>query len=257
MCCDVAVKAYCLERSSAVFRNDPQAEWDALQHLQPIGIAPEPIYFGMSEQTPILIYRFVEVSPSALEVRSAAQLLNQFREYEWDSLPQVWLGSEWIISRADLMLGELPNSARDWATAHRPQGQVAPHSGRLCHGDFVGANILVVPSAQPTSTSLQTGEAMPAIAIDWQTPYRTSAAWDIAMFLSPSMQHRYGMNDVDEAAFLNTIKDGVAVEHFLELRPWFHWLMAIYALWREDAWGDSAGRFDFKLEAAALDQMPD
>lgn len=249
-CRDVVVKTYLLDRSSPIFRNDPDAEWSALQNLHAAHLAPTPVYYGWHQDQPILIYSFVEACSKSVNPRAAADLLNRLAAHNWAELPQWDLGSATLELRGDEMARHLTSDERSWVAQNRPHAAVLPHTGQsVCHGDFVGSNVLSV-SGRPSE---RTDAA--ALAIDWQTPYRASAAWDIAMYLSPSMQHRYGMESVNAAEFLSHITDGTTVQHYLDLQAWFHWLLSIYALWRAKVWEDTAAAADFQIEAAALEHI--
>lgn len=92
------------------------------------------------------------------------------------------------------------------------------------------------------------------VLIDWQCPAIGDPAEDIAIFLSPAMQYVYRgkpLTDDEEAAFLAAYRDRAITRRYRALKPWFHWRMAAYCLWRARN-GSPDYAPAFRLEAAAL-----
>ena len=95
--------------------------------------------------------------------------------------------------------------------------------------------------------------------IDWQCPQIGDPTEDLALFLSPAMQQVYRgapLSAAEEAAFLDRYPDPQLVARYLALRPWYHWRMAAYCLWRDQRDGRMPSRA-FDLELAALRACPE
>jgi thiamine kinase-like enzyme len=127
--------------------------------------------------------------------------------------------------------------------ALRPIGQVPPLPLlSLIHGDPVPGNLL----AHDGTLTL----------IDWQCPQMGDPSEDLALFLSPAMQVLYRgatLSPAEEEAFLAAYPDTAVVGRYLSLKPWLHWRMAGYCLWR-CADGNPVDQHAFELERAAMDQ---
>ncbi len=71
--------------------------------------------------------------------------------------------------------------------------------------------------------------------IDWQCPAIGDPCEDIALFLSPAMQHLYRgspLSPGEEVEFLGAYAQPATVSRYQALRPWYGWRMAAYCLWR-------------------------
>ena len=89
------------------------------------------------------------------------------------------------------------------------------------HGDPVPGNII----RNGTKLAL----------IDWQCPRLGDPADDIALFLSPAMQHLYRGNplsDAEQASFLAAYPHCYTRQRFEVLKPLFHLRMAAHCLWK-------------------------
>ena len=122
-----------------------------------------------------------------------------------------------------------------------PQGHVAPSGRRrLVHGDPVPGNIVTGPGR--------------AALIDWQCPALGDPAADLAIFASPAMQQVYRgapLSEAESAAFLAAYPDEETVARYRALRPWYHWRMAAYCLFRAER-GRAGYAAGLTLERAAL-----
>lgn len=245
-CGDVVVKQYDPKRCSAVFQNDPALEAAVLRQLHESGLTPALRFYEPHGDTPLLCYQYQDTDNAGHAPKQAAQLLNRLAvQVAPSGLPHRMVSSDGIAQLVGTLCVDMSSAQRKTLDDMRPIGQVTDCGcATLCHGDFVASNILVTG-----------GQVM---AIDWQTPFCGSAAWDIAMYLSPSMQARYApsaLSDAQTAEFLGALKDGQSVAHYEALRPWFYWMMAAYAMWRGARYGDSTAQEDFTLEAAALERV--
>ncbi len=126
----------------------------------------------------------------------------------------------------------------------KPAGSVDPTCDvTLLHGDPVPGNILV------SEKHMQ--------LIDWQCPVIGDPAEDLAIFLSPAMQFLYRgevLTAKEEMEFLDAYPGKKRVARYMDLRPWYHWRMAVYCHWRSQR-GDPKDNHAMGLEIQKLKSL--
>lgn len=243
---DRVVKLYQGERGNPLFANDPAREAAALAALSGTGMVPPLQSAGQFEGHNWLIYDHITGAPWQQDSGHVAQVLGRLHDQpEFKGLPRGVNGSGALEAQARGILDQCATEPDLVAQIGemRPIGQVPPLSQlSLIHGDPVPGNLL----AHDGTLTL----------IDWQCPQMGDPSEDLALFLSPAMQFLYRgavLSKSEEEAFLSAYPDPRVVGRYLSLRPWFHWRMAAYCLWR-CARGNPRDRQAFNLELAAMGQ---
>ncbi|WP_435368805.1 phosphotransferase [Pseudophaeobacter arcticus] len=245
-CGDRVVKLYQRQHDNPLFANDPAREAAALVALAGTGMVPALLGSGRFEGHDWLIYGHITGAPWQRDSGHAAQLLGRLHDQpEFSGLPRGVNGSAALEAQGDAILNRCtadPDRVAE-LRALRPIGQVPPLPLlSLIHGDPVPGNLL----AHDGTLTL----------IDWQCPQMGDPSEDLALFLSPAMQVLYrgaALSPAEEEAFLAAYPDTGVVGRYLSLKPWFHWRMAAYCLWR-CADGNPVDQHAFELERAAMDQ---
>lgn len=241
----IVIKLYQDLSDNPLFPNDPASELICLRALSGRGLVPDLIAADVDTTPPWICYRHIDGRPWLNTVEPVAQgLLGIHKSAAPKGLRRLPSGSravarqtQAILSRcsgaeADRLLGEMPE------VLHVPAGDVG-----LIHGDPVPGNIL------ETDRGLR--------FIDWQCPAIGDPCEDIALFLSPAMQLLYRgaiLDRTEERAFLTAYAAPDVTQRVQMLRPWFHWRMAAYCLWRVQA-GAHEYADGLEAERAALSTL--
>ncbi|WP_084299532.1 aminoglycoside phosphotransferase family protein [Leisingera caerulea] len=239
----LVIKLYAADGNNPLFANDPAREIAVLTVLSGTGMVPSLVQTGVFEGRRWLAYAHVNGSPWQQDTGHVAQLLGRLHDLAPPpGLPEGVNGS----AALEVQTFEILKSChdRDQLAALRPLGQVPPlPQPVLIHGDPVPGNLL----AHDGTLTL----------IDWQCPQIGDPAEDLALFLSPAMQLMYRgapLSKPEEDAFLAAYPDPRIAGRVLALKPWFHWRMAAYCLWRAER-GSARDREAFELERAALQSI--
>lgn len=238
----VTLKLYARDRRNDLFPNDPRAERLCLQHLAGTGLAPQFIASGTSDTGDWALFSFVEGktwSHNAGQVGTHMKALHAQPKPSGLRLAQN--GSEELAVQTHRLLSLCNRDRSDelW-TASPKTPSVPPTQTVLIHGDPVPGNLLVAQDK--------------LYFIDWQCPGIGDAASDLAIFLSPAMQYLYRgapLMPQEEIDCLSAYGVSAVVERYHQLRPWFHWRMAAYCLWRVQQ-GEVEYKRGFELERDAL-----
>ncbi|AZV80140.1 DUF1679 domain-containing protein [Parasedimentitalea marina] len=219
----IVIKVYQGQDENPLFANDALRERDSLKALAGTGMAPKFLDAGIFNGRNWLAYTHIEGSVWQQGTAHVAQLLGRLHDQTgFSGLPAGCNGSADLTDQTLAILKKCHHSnlLRDLA----PLGQVAALARPvLIHGDPVPGNLVE--------------HAGILTLIDWQCPQMGDPAEDLALFLSPAMQFLYRgtpLSQDEENAFLAAYPDRAVVERYLALKPWFHWRMAAYCLWRSE-----------------------
>ncbi len=238
---DFVCKLYQSQNDNPLFPNDPKAEVLALQALEGHKIAPALHSVFQTRLGTCVIYSYEEGSVWSGDTAPVALLLRRLHAMAppatLRSIPS-GSGALWNASR-DIagMCSDVPPEL-----LQVPQSPPVPacENPSFLHGDAVAGNILIGAGG--------------ARLIDWQCPAAGDPCEDIAVFLSPAMQHLYGENQLSNgevAAFLNAYGDEKTAARFKALQPFFYMRMAAYCLWKAQR-GQADYLHAMQLELAAL-----
>ena len=220
---DRVVKLYREGCQNPLFANEWGRERSVLLALNGTGMAPRYLAHGTWQGRAWLIYRHVAGSRWHEDAGHVARLLGILHDQTaLPDLPAGRNGSRALTEQTREILAQCSTDAGLVSMA--PRGVVPPTS-QVCliHGDPVPGNLV----AHDGTLTL----------IDWQCPQLGDPAEDLAMFLSPAMQHLYRgrvLSSEEEAQFGLAYPDRRVVARYYALKPWFHWRMAAYCAWRGD-----------------------
>lgn len=217
-CGEIVIKQYRPERATALFPNDLCAELVALHRFSRLGFAPECLAHGKDW----LAYRHLRGQSWQSGAGQVAHLLGHLHRQgtEGLSLRHTLANGHAMAQNAQEMLAA---SGMVLCTPLAPPDEVAVAPVPL-HGDPVPGNIIVGPAG--------------AMLIDWQCPALGDPVLDLAIFLSPAMQHLYRgypLSDQEVAEFLALYPDQTASSRYLRLRPWLHLRLASHCALRAKA----------------------
>lgn len=236
---DAVLKLYCAPFDNPLFRNDAVLEVTCLRALKSTGFVPNLRATGKFDADNWVFYDHAPGVPWEEETSAVAQLLLDLHDLPVQvNAPVGCNGSKDLADHARRILAGCQSDLKTRLEQQVPQTHVAPTS-RTCliHGDPVAGNILVS----------RTGLTL----IDWQCPAIGDPCEDLAMFLSPAMQHIYRgapLTQEETDQFLSAYGRPEVRERYLSLRPWYAWRMAAYCLWRaENGAPDYAAGFDLEL----------
>lgn len=236
------LKLYRRDFDNPLFGNDARLEALCLERLAETGLAPQLRASGTNGQEAWVVYDHAPGAPWRTDSTIAARILSDLHAQTTDiPAPAGGNGSAAIGNHALAILARCAEPARAQLLQLRPRtAPIEPGPTCLIHGDPVAGNLLVSGSQ--------------AILIDWQCPAIGDPAEDLAMFLSPAMQQVYRgapLTAAEEQQFLGAYENTGTVARYQLLKPWFHWRMAAYCLWRaRNGAPDYAPAFE--LESAAL-----
>jgi len=230
--------------ATPLFPNDPDAEAKALMHLVDAGLAPDFLARVDCEIGTILIYRHVPGPCWSGEVTAVAHLLSRLHAIPQPAgLRQITTGTKAILAQGSAMLDFQTAEAKRLMCLKPNLADPPPSPNVFLHGDVVAQNII----------ENQNGLRL----IDWQCPAIGDATEDLAIFLSPAMQHIYGeraLSETEENAFLDEYDHADCGDRYRHLSPAYHWRMAAYCLWKAER-GDAIYREGFEREIARLEHL--
>lgn len=239
---DLVLKLYRTDFHNPLFRNDPMSERACLERLADTGLAPRLRATGKYADQAWALYDHAPGAPWQDNTRRAAEALARLHSLEPGiDLPSGRNGSCELLDHAEDILALCAAEACVELQRLRPTGgMIAPGRTSLIHGDPVPGNLLL--------------DAGGVVLIDWQCPAIGDPAEDIAIFLSPAMQHVYrgkALTIAEERSFLAAYAEPEVTGRYQALKPFFHWRMAAYCLWRaQNGAPDYAPAY--RLEVAAL-----
>lgn len=236
------LKLYRTGLRNPLFRNDAALEAQCLRALEHTGFAPRLRATGQHENGRWVFYDHAPGSPWREGSPQVARLLRKLHKLDLPiQAPEGCNGSADLARHGQNILEGCTSVARQRLESLRPDEQILP-SARICliHGDPVAGNILVAGSE--------------LTLIDWQCPALGDPCEDLALFLSPAMQHLYrgkSLTHEEQDEFLSAYDDPETVERYHSLRRWYAWRMAAYCLWRVEN-GSPDYEAGFELETATL-----
>lgn len=237
---NVVVKLYSGPARNPLFPNDPKAEAQLLQLL------------SSSQHTPIFRAKF-ETDSGACNVydhipgdtwqagtSDVARLMATLHATPCPSnLRQAPDGAADLVIQTQKILA-LCEETSGLAQAKPTNGPSASGMSCLLHSDIVPGNLI------RNDTGLH--------LIDWQCPATGDPCEDIAIFLSPAMQHLYrgaALSDAEIDAFFTAYERPEITARYDALAPFYHWRMAAYCLWQMQNGRDDYAQ-GLALERAAL-----
>ncbi|WP_299421442.1 phosphotransferase [uncultured Shimia sp.] len=237
---DIVLKLYAGPARNPLFPNDPEAEAKLLQHLQPTGLAPAFLAGFETDLGVCNIYAHVPGSTWQEGVQSVAALMRKLHGLTAPKgLRRVADGSAALIAQTLQIVGrceKIPQFLSDL-----PEEEVPPcGQAALLHSDIVPGNLIQSEGGLHL--------------IDWQCPAVGDPCEDIAVFLSPAMQHLYRQSpllETDIRDFLAAYGQDAVVARYRQLAPFYHARMAAYCLWQVE--NDRLAYADgLQLEVTAL-----
>lgn len=234
------MKLYAGASLNPLFPNNPGAEATLLQYLEPRRIAPKFQASFDTSQGRCNVYCHVPGTAWRVNAPAVARLMRRLHVLERpDGLRRVADGSAALIEQVlhiVALCGKMPDFLADL-----PRDVVLP-SGReaLLHSDIVPGNVIENDSGLHL--------------IDWQCPAVGDPCEDIAVFLSPAMQHLYRgkvLSDQEVASFFIGYDDPTVADRYHRLAPFYHARMAAYCLWQLEHGRPEYGA-GLQLEVTAL-----
>lgn len=212
-----------------LFPNRPQDEARALDRLQGLAVAPEPLGFWADQK--VLVYRYVVGEPWDRDVVAVASLLRRKRSADASGFRAVPATVAGVLEQGAALFADCRSDARVAALlAVRPAVRVVQASAPvLLHTDIGAMNLI--------------GAGAGLRLIDWQCPAVGDEAEDVASFLSPAFQilnHRAPLSVTERAAFMDALADAALEQRLAVLEPAYAWRMAAYCCRRIDTAADDA-----------------
>ena len=222
---DTVLKLYRTTLRNPLFRNDAGLEAACLNALQATGFVPNLRATRSHGSDRWVLYDHAPGEPWRQGTGQVGRLLRKLHAIPVTlSVPGGCNGSADLTRHAEQILAACTPTQRNRLAGLRPTGTVGPaHQICLVHGDPVPGNILVAPKG--------------LTLIDWQCPALGDPCEDLAMFLSPAMQHLYRaapLTAEEEIQFLAAYNQPDVAARYQTLRPWYAWRMAAYCLWRAE-----------------------
>ena len=235
----VVVKLYTGPAKNPLFPNEPQSEARLLHELKDCAIAPRFIDAFETPAGACNVYAHIPGEQWQADVALAGDMVRKLHHLPVPTgLRPVANGSAELTTQTMAILAECAVS--DDLLAVQPKGLV-PRSEetRLLHGDIVPGNLIQSDSGLRL--------------IDWQCPATGDPCEDIAIFLSPAMQHLYQNEPLSPAAmdaFFAAYDAPEIAARYHQLAPWYHWRMAAYCRWQaENGRSDYARGIDLEVKA--------
>jgi len=235
-------KLYREADGNPLFPNLATAEYAALVALDGSKLAPEPVASLATGAGHAVLYRHLAGVPWRSGVEPVANLLwHVHSQPPHAGLRQLLSGATALRQQISSILASCHE--RDWAF-EMPDYDIPPVDGNvLIHTDVVANNIVA------TENGLR--------LIDWQCPALGDGCEDLASFLSPAMQHLYGIGPLDRQqveTFLAAYPDQRTTDRYRRLAVLFHLRIAAYCQWKIEQ-GDRAYRPALALELSAVNQV--
>lgn len=223
--CSSVLKLYDTAFKNPLFRNDATLEAACLRALNEAGFAPKLRASGSFENAHWVLYDHAPGAPWRSQADSVAKLLRKLHGLSVNvDAPNGCNGSDDLARNGQSILDDCHSDFAEFLNARKPDIHVDPTKKlSLVHGDPVPGNILV----DTTGLTL----------IDWQCPSFGDPCEDLALFLSPAMQHIYRGSPLSQSEiqrFLTAYEDTEITNRYLALQPWYAWRMAAYCLWRSE-----------------------
>lgn len=238
----LVLKLFDGQTANPMFANEAAREISSLTSLAGTGLVPRHVEAGSFEGRNWVIYDHVTGKNWTEDTAHAARLLGRLHDQPIpEGLPGGPDGSrDWAARTCRILDRCTPENARKLLD-FRPQGSVAPTGmPAFVHGDPVPGNLIVHDGT--------------LTLIDWQCPVAGDPAEDLAIFASPAMQLLYRgrvLSAEEERDFVSAYPDPAVAARFELLRPWVHWCMAAYCLWRVER-GNEEYRPAMYLELQSL-----
>ena len=229
------VKLYGVSAGNPLFPNDAAAEFRTLHRLQAKAgganarpLAPKPLAKFDGGFGTAIAYEHQTAEVWTDDVANVARCLRQVHQTPPPEDLRVLVTSpDALMAKTRAILWACHSAqAADLKKHldHPPEAKHGPPAKpALLHGDPVPANILI---ARDKIT-----------LIDWQCPALGDPVYDLAIFLSPSMQITYGRDPLSPAQindFLTAYGDEDTAQRYRNLTWFFHMQMAAYALWTRE-----------------------
>ncbi|CUK11992.1 thiamine kinase [Ruegeria denitrificans] len=217
------LKLYRSGLRNPLFRNDAELEAQCLTALEPTGFVPRLRTTGQHHNGRWVFYDHAPGSPWQKDPAQVGILLRRLHALDLPiQAPRGCNGSADLDRHGQSILDGCTSVMRLQLDLLKPADLVPPTQHTcLIHGDPVAGNILVAPSG--------------LTLIDWQCPAQGDPCEDLALFLSPAMQHLYrgsALTSAEEDQFLSAYDHVDIVARYKSLRSWYAWRMAAYCLWR-------------------------
>jgi fructosamine-3-kinase len=242
---DLICKLYAKSTQNPLYENSPTSEYGCLQQFAGQKIAPNPIAFFETDFGELLVYDYLKGTTWKSGVSELAQTLALVHAAPvLEGLRQLPVGVDGLTVQTLNILASVDEKDAEIIQWFLPEIKTSYTPKRcLVHTDVVPANII------KTDQGLR--------LIDWQCPGVGDPVEDLAMFISPAMQHIYRgklLSSTEQKDFLLAYPDADVRQGYLELAPMYHWRMAAYCAWKEARGADEYA--DAKLlEIAALQDL--
>ena len=237
-------KLYSDKAATPLFPNDADAEANALNALAGSGLAPRLERKLHLPSGPVLIYEHVTQTGLHSPAATASALARLHDQMPHAGLRQLAQRPLAILHQGEAMLRGVTDQRVEPLKALRPlPPETTVFAQVFLHGDPVPANVI----------QTATGPCF----IDWQCPAIGDPSEDLALYLSPAMQHLYGGQPLDSAqisAFLAAYDYPERAARYRHLMPLYHWRMAAYCLWKT-RYGDKDYSIGADLEIARLKEI--
>lgn len=233
-------KLYTGPARNPLFPNDPVAEARLLQVLAPSGRTPIFRAQVKTDAGTCNLYDHIPGDTWQHGVAEVAGLMVNLHALPCPpDLRRAANGSEALRKQGRAILSRCTEA--EALQAAEPRGDVAANKvSVLLHSDIVPGNLI------RNEAGLH--------LIDWQCPATGDPCEDIAVFLSPAMQHLYRgetLSPREVSAFFAAYDAPDIAARYHALAPFYHWRMAAYCLWQVQN-GRTAYADGLALERAAL-----
>lgn len=220
---DWVIKRFNPAAEVTLFPNVAAIEAQALRHLAPHNVAPQPVAYVEIEDKPVLVYEFYAGRPWSGDLVAVGGLLRKLAQVDAEGFRPVAMTPADILDQGDVFVANSPAGMQRRLIVARPQPiDIAPGPRRLIHTDFGPGNLI------DGSEGLK--------AIDWQCPAAGDQAEDLAAFLSPAFQILYDrdpLTEAEEATLIAAYGDAATLARLHRLRPFYDWRMAAYCGMRQ------------------------
>jgi thiamine kinase-like enzyme len=215
-------------------------EAETLAQLRGTDLAPDLVQIIRITGAVALVYHHLDGTGWSDTVEPVALLLQRLHKVAPFPLRVKAKNPLDLLRQGEGMLSQLKHSESDHLRCVRPRPPTCVFEQVLLHGDPVPSNFV------QKENNLR--------LIDWQCPAIGDPTEDIAIFLSPAMQHLFGgrvLTPADVDTFLKAYGDPARIARYLALAPLYHWRMAAYCLWKVQH-GDPEYNAGYALELKRL-----